>query len=318
MLHCSVDNLTKGGHTMTEGKDKTILISGREITKQEIELVLETVKMFPNLSRSELVRTLCVNLNWTTPAGNLKYHSCRKLLGYLEDEGKMKLPAPRREKFKKKPIVITEATAPQEELNGTVNDIAPITLRKPKDKSERDLFNEYIERYHQLGYKRPFGARQRYFIISQKDKEQILGCLMFSAAAWALKARDAWIGWEEIDRKKRLNGILNNSRFLILPWVKVKNLASKALSLAAKQVPKDWQERYCYRPVLFETFVDTRYYQGTAYKAANWIYLGNTVGRGRMDRRKEYLSHPRMIYVYPLVEDFRAYLKGQRPDWEVG
>lgn len=302
-------------------KKERLLISGKEISAEEVELVKETVEMFSNLSRSELAETICVHLDWTTPAGNNKRHSCLKLLEYLEREGQVKLPELHenmRTRPKVKPPARTARTAPEDELMGTVRDFAPIEVRKPQDRNDSKLCNEYIERYHRLGYKRPFGARQRYFITSQKGGEKILGCMIFSAAAWALKARDEWIGWEEIDRKKRLNGIVNNTRFLILPWVKVKNLASKALSLAAKRIPRDWQERYGYQPVLLETFVDTRYYRGTAYQAANWMYLGETAGRGRMDRYTKYLSHPRLIYVYPLVDDFRAYLQGERSDWEVG
>jgi len=125
------------------------------------------------------------------------------------------------------------------------------------------LWNEYMERYHILGYKRPFGAHQRYFILSRD--ERFLGCVLFSASAWALKARDEWIGWTEVDRSLRVNLIVNNTRFLIFPWVHVKNLASRALSLAVKRIGYDWQARYGYSPVLLETFVDAEKYHGTCY-----------------------------------------------------
>jgi hypothetical protein len=177
------------------------------------------------------------------------------------------------------------------------------------DRSEVSLWNQYVERYHILGYRQPFGAHQRYFILS--SDERYLGCILFSAAAWALEARDQWIGWTETDRSKRLHLVVNNTRFLIFPWVQVKNLASKALSLAAKRIGYDWQDRYGYRPVLLETFVDPEEYRGTCYKAANWIMLGWTAGRGRMDRYKQYPSSPKHIYVYPLNRDFRAILRGE-------
>jgi len=145
-----------------------------------------------------------------------------------------------------------------------------------------------------------------------------LGCMLFSAAAWALAERDAWIGWSKQERSQRLHLIVNNTRFLIFPWVKVKNLASKALSLAAKQIRVDFKERYGYEPVLLETFVYTQHYKGTCYKAANWISLGLTAGRGRMDRYAQYLSTPKQIFVYPLVSGFRAHLCGERtPGGEV-
>ncbi len=127
----------------------------------------------------------------------------------------------------------------------------PIQLEPVRLKKEIRLWNEYIERYHTLGYKRPFGAHQRYFIWSRTLNRR-LGCMLFSACAWALAERDAWIGWSKEDRGQRLSYIVNNTRFLIFPWVKVKNLASKALALAVRQVPIDWQERYGFTPVLWK------------------------------------------------------------------
>ncbi|MEG3067688.1 MAG: DUF4338 domain-containing protein [Syntrophaceticus schinkii] len=171
--------------------------------------------------------------------------------------------------------------------------------------------NEYVHRYHTLGYKRPFGAHQRYFITTGTREKTPLGCLLFAAAAWALTARDEWIGWTQIDRSLRLNLVVNNTRFLIFPWVCVKNLASKSLSLAAKRIRSDWQKRYGYSPVLLETFVNPKKYRGTCYQAANWIYLGKTAGRGRMDRHTKRLLTPKDIYVYPLAADFRSQLKGE-------
>jgi hypothetical protein len=171
-----------------------------------------------------------------------------------------------------------------------------------------------VDSYHQLGYKRPFGAHQRYFIWSSSPEKRRLGCMLFSASAWALAERDRWIGWSKEEKSQRLHLIVNNTRYLIFPWVKVKNLASKALSLAARQVRVDFLERYGYEPVVLETFVDTEHYKGTCYKAANWVLLGETAGRGRMDRYKQYLSSPKQIYMYPLRRDFRAILRGESGD----
>ncbi len=301
--------------------EEPVLLYGRDFTIGELEEIIEIIELFPSLSRQQLAKTICENLDWQSPNGSYKLTSCDKLMLKLESEGLVTLPEKQNTNTggKQKPIVLgPETEPPSSELGGTVSDYYPIKLEAVRDKPLRDLWNQYIERYHVLGYKRPFGARQRYFIrAGDKDREHPLGCLLFSAAAWALSSRDEWIGWEEDDRSRRLSGIINNSRFLIFPWVRVKNLASKVLSLAAKQVPEDWQQRYCYRPVLMETFVDVDSYRGTCYQAANWIYLGQTKGRGRMDRYCEYLSSPKHIYVYPLVSDFRDYLLGNRPDWEV-
>ncbi|MFU8793846.1 MAG: Druantia anti-phage system protein DruA, partial [Dethiobacteria bacterium] len=138
-----------------------------------------------------------------------------------------------------------------------------------------------------------------------------LGCLLFAASAWALLPRDEWIGWTKTDRSLRLNLIVNNTRFLIFPWVRIKNLASKVLSLAVKRIGDDWQKRYGYRPLLLETFVDPEKYPGTSYRAANWTYLGQTKGRGRMDRYKKRALTRKDIYVYSLRADFHSLLKGE-------
>ena len=137
------------------------------------------------------------------------------------------------------------------------------------------------------------------------------GCLLFAAAAWALAERDRWIGWGPQNRAQRLNWVVANTRFVLFPWVRVKNLASKALSLAAARIRSDWQQRYGYAPVLLETFVEVGRYRGTCYRAANWIRVGVTRGEGRMGRHRPHGSVPREIYVYPLVADFRSFLRGR-------
>jgi len=297
-------------------KAEGVLLCGRVFSREELDEIVETVHLFPKLSRTELGYTICENLSWKTPAGKLKVSSCIQLLERLESEGIIKLPEKRicKRKVQKK-ISLTSRTEAGTQIQGSVRDIGPVWLERVLERRDRELWNEYVERYHILGYKCPFGAHQRYFIRASVG---IVGCLLFSAAAWALAQRDEWIGWTKEDRSRYLNGILNNSRFLIFPWVKVKNLASKALSLACRQIRDDWQDRYGYKPVLLETFVDEELYSGTCYQAANWIYLGKTAGRGGMDRYRRYPVSPKLIYVYPLVRDFRAYLRGERPEWEVG
>jgi hypothetical protein len=221
----------------------------------------------------------------------------------------VKLP-PRREYRRNAPeIVLGAGSDPEEEIVGTVRDVAPLKLEPVRGKEAIRLWNEYVHRYHPLGYKRPFGAHQRYFLVGKVGRR--LGCLLFASSAWALQERDRWIGWTERDRAQRLNWVVANTRFLIFPWVRVKNLASKALSLAAQRIRGDWEQRYGYGPVLLETFVEVARYPGTCYQGANWICLGVTQGRGRMDRHTRYLSTPRAIYVYPLVAEFRAVLQGE-------
>lgn len=304
-----------GSHAMENLTDNNkVLINGRHFSQQELDEVRAMIRMFPNISRRELIQTICENLEWITTTGKYKFDACQQLLTKIEAkediailQKKGKTPA----RITPKTLAFSSRTDRGQEIETALSAIEPIQLKTVMDKEERSLWNEYVERYHQKGYKKPFGASQRYFILARVGhEEQIMGCLLFSASAWALKPRDQWIGWTQEDRSQRLHLIINNTRFLIFPWIKVKNLASKTLSLAAKQIRKDWQERYNYQPVLLETFVDTEHYLGTCYKAANWIQLAETAGRGRMDRYEERALSKKKIYVYPLISDFRDYLKG--------
>jgi hypothetical protein len=288
----------------------TELLCGRMFTTKELFEIKEIIRLFPKLSQNELAKTICETLGWLAPNGKYKLESCRELLKKLESRQWIQLPQKQHSRIPSKELnhyqVEIEADP---EILGVVSDLAPITLQAVRSQSDIRLWNEYIDRYHVLGYKRPFGAHQRYFIWSGTlSSRRRLGCMLFSASAWALAERDAWIGWSQEDRSQRLHFIVNNTRFLIFPWIHVKNLASKALSLAAKQVCIDWQERYGFEPVLLETFVDVERYKGTCYKAANWKALGLTAGRGRMDRYTKHLSSPKQIYVYPLRSNFRAHL----------
>lgn len=291
-------------------ENKSVLRNGRWFTSEEIEDIQYIVKMFSHLSRNELAMTICEGISWMTPMGEYKINSCLELLEKLEAEKQIVLPEKRHTRSTKQEVILGKKTEADSDIQGTVSDVAPITLQVVRDKEDNRLWNEYVERYHYLGYKRPFGAYQRYFIWSAKTNKR-LGCILFAASAWALTERDAWIGWEQEDRSQRLHLIINNTRFLIFPWVKVKNLASKTLSLAAKQVPLNWKERYGFEPVLLETFVDVEKYKGTCYQASNWVKLGLTAGRGRMDRYNKKLSSPKQIYMYPLRPDFRAILRGE-------
>jgi len=297
---------------MTNQSPNRTLISGRYFSEQDLMDVKEMARMFPNLSRTELANTICENLGWVTATGQPKTASCYQLFNKLEKEGLINLP-PKQESMIRCPgdqVEIGPRTEAGERIDGKASDLEPLEVEPLRRSSDNRLWNEYVHRYHALGYKRPFGAHQRYFIVSEKAAKP-LGCLLFAAAAWALSPRDQWIGWDKNDRSQRLNLVLNNGRFLIFPWIRVKNLASKVLSLTAKRIRDDWFQRYGYRPVLLETFIDPEEYRGTCYQAANWIYLGRTQGRGRMDRYKKRLLSRKDIYVYPLTSDFRASLRGE-------
>jgi hypothetical protein len=208
----------------------------------------------------EFVRTVCEFLEWTTPSGKVKEKQCTDFLEQLEEEGVITLPPPDGTPRKGIKIKIPKIDFCTEEIEGEVRDFEPIVLEMVRRGKRMKRWRAYVDQYHILGDKQVFGSRLQYFVKS-KDKE--LGCLQFSASAWALKERDSWIGWSVNDRKQRLYLIVNNSRFLIFPWVHIHNLASKVLSLSARQIKEDWLKEYCYEPVLLETFVDTEHFKGT-------------------------------------------------------
>jgi hypothetical protein len=277
---------------------------------RDIAEIKEVVDMCGGISRTELANTVCELFDLKRANGKLKTVECKQFLEYLDAKGTIALPGLRkgRPAGRQAPIKRTERAAPEEIITGSAADFFPLLIRKVNTKEERSLWYEYVDRYHYLGYRQPFGAQLRYFVESP-NKGKILGCLQFSSPAWRMAARDSWIGWTDQQRKERLQRIINNSRFLIFPWVKVKNLASAVLSLALKVVPGDWEAAYARRPVLVETLVDRSRFTGTCYKAANWIYLGSTTGRGRMDRdhSRQGLA-PKDVYVYPLTPRFREEL----------
>jgi len=182
------------------------------------------------------------------------------------------------------------------------------------DKNEVGQWNEYVDRYHYLKYKHPIACSLKYFIVSKNQgKSTLLGCLLFSSAVWQLADRDQWIGWKEQDRKQRLNKVINNSRFLIFPWVNVPNLASKALSIVTQRIQDDWQNAHGYRPVLIETFVDDSRYCGTCYQASNWQRLGKTCGKDWQDAdNNNRLGTVKSIFTFPLQSNFREILTNQK------
>lgn len=279
---------------------------GREINLKELEEIQETVKLFKRLRRSELAETICEHLGWYTATGSRKVDACMKLLEKLQGQGVLELPSKREQaRGKREGVSFTKRTEPRADIVERLRDVEPIVLEIAGDKEARGLWNEYLSRYHYLGYKKPFGCYLRYFIQSVQG---VLGCVLFSGAAKALGVRDRWIGWTERQRLRNLGWVINNSRFLIFPWVRIKNLASHVLGQIEKQIGQDWQERWGYGPVLMETFVDPQRYEGSCYKGANWRYLGQTTGEGLVRQGKIYTTSPKKIFVKPLVKDFRTLL----------
>lgn len=288
----------------------TFKFCGKTINQEKLSDIVELVSIFNNLSREELANTICELFSWKRPTGKLKTVECRKFLEQLDYKGIIKLPplkihADRGSKNKIKENILTKTP---NAISKNLNEVSPISLEKLNTKDQRELWYNYIDRYHYLGYQKPFGAQIRYFIKSKSN--QILGCMQFSSPGWKMDHRDKWIGWNDEQRRCNLQKIINNSRYLILPYVTIKNLASSALALAVKTVPADWNKTYGYYPVLVETLVDSKQFKGTCYKAANWINIGTTTGRGRMDKNhKCHGNAPKNIYVYPLNSRFRQELQ---------
>jgi len=279
---------------------------GREITHQEIKEVQGTVSLFSNLSRYELTETICEHLNWRRAAGSNKFDACLKMLVKLETQGLLKLPAKQIQvKPKKTKIVLTSRTEPEPVIKKIVGDFGDINLEVVQAQKDIKLWNEYMFRYHYLGYNKPFGYVMRYFI---KNDHRILGCLLFSGASKAMTVRDKWIGWTTNQRLRNLAWVVNNSRFVIFPWVNIKNLASHVLGKVTRRIKDDWQEKWNFQPVLMETFVDPELYYGTCYQASNWEHIGMTTGQGLIRKGKTYKTSPKKIYMKPLVKDFRKIL----------
>jgi hypothetical protein len=291
---------------MRQKHEGSLVQCGREISIEEIEEIKETVSVFHRLSREELAVTICEHLEWYSASGTAKADACLSLLCKLESEGLVKLPEGRVSlRTAPKEPCPGKRTEPKSPIEGSLKDLGPVHLELVRGKEQRGLWNEYVHRYHYLGYKQPFGCFARYFVESDQGR---LGCLLFSGAAKALRARDGWIGWSEKSRLRNLGRVVNNTRFLIFPWVRVKNLASHVLGQALRRIGDDWQERWHYRPVLLETFVDPLYFDGTSYLAANWHYLGMTTGDGLVRKGRSYKTSPKKIFVKPLAEDFRIVL----------
>lgn len=287
---------------------KSLHFLGRPVSGEELALIREVVESCPGLSRMELAATVCELMGWTRPTGSLKARECREFLEKLEWKGQLVLPEkrPGRPVGKATEVPLTargEAGAP---MGGTAREVGEIRLQRVESLEQRRLFRELVGRYHYLGHAVPFGAHLRYLAFGSRPEETVLGCVQFSSAAWRIGVRDRWIGWDEDSRAHRLAHVVSNSRYLVLPWLKVKNLASRILSLALRQMAADWERSYGVRPFLVETLVDGERYRGSCYRAANWIELGETRGGKRTDRLARSRSQgmaPKTVLVYPLVRD---------------
>lgn len=296
------------------GEQASYRFCGKVFTAEDVALIREVVETCSGVSRKELAHTISELLGWTRPGGSLKGRECWEFLERLEAAGLLALPVKqtRRPVGSVTSVPHTARGEPGAALTGRVEAYAPVVLQMVQRPDERRLFRELVGRYHYLGYAVPFGAHIQYLISVSKPAPTVVGCLQFSSAAWRMRARDQWIGWDEATRARRLQNVVGNSRFLLLPWVHIHNLASATLGLALRRLPRDWRARYGVEPLLVETLVDPTRYSGGCYRAANWVVLGDTTGRGRDDRaHQRHGASPKRLLVYPLTRDAVTRLRGR-------
>jgi hypothetical protein len=278
-------------------------ICGRHFIQAEIEWIRQQIESPAGWTRAQLSRMFCSKIGWYKPDGGLKEMSCRVAMIRLQQRGLIRLPAPKKTHFATGGIKRTADGEPKNPIEIDAS-LADLVIEPVARKTSR-LFNELIDRYHYLGYNRMGGAQMRFFV---KTGEHLAALLGFSAAAWRIAPRDAFVGWTETQRKANLHLVVDNSRFLILPWVRSKNLASRILARVARTLPDLWQQRYHYRPVLLESFVEKERFSGTCYKAANWVCVGQTQGRGKWDRNFTCGKPVKTIWLYPLQRRFKEVL----------
>jgi hypothetical protein len=283
---------------------KTWIIRGREITDSDITLIKDTIKESFHKGRKYISRQICHQWKWYQPNGQTKDMACRYILLFLEKENLIKLPprllSANNEKRETKRIKLDEVL-----LAGTIKDYPLIELKLLTNTEEYKFWNRIVHTYHYQGHQIIVGKFLKY--IAYID-DMPVACLGWGSAAWSLIQRETWIGWDKKTKDKNLGGIVNNIRFLILPWIKIKYLASRLLGLSAKRIPRDWFARYGESVYLLETFIEKDRFKGTCYKAANWVYLGQTKGSSKRGASHYHHGKIKDIYVYPLYKDFRSKL----------
>jgi hypothetical protein len=261
------------------------------------------VAWLPGLPRQELAATLCEHLAWFTLSGTPKIHACLEFLERLRVAGLLALPAlrpspPRRSTA---PAAAVEPVA-EPLVHCALSALAPVSLEVVRDAAVGAQWDALVARWHPLGFQGAFGYRLRYFILAGDGR---LGCVLLAGAARAVAVRDRWIGWTAQARRENVARVVNNSRFLIFPHVRVAHLASHVLGQLARRARADWLDHWGFEPLLLETFVDPRHYAGTCYRAAGWQLLGETSGRGLARPGQSYQSTPRQVWVKPLCADGR-------------
>ena len=284
----------------------TIMVShGRNITESDIEFIRSLIRDHPSWNRTRLSEELCYSWGWRAANGRVRDMTCRSFLLKLHRRDLICLPPPQRPANNH----IRNRSIPDilhgcDPVHCQLNELRPLQIVNAlEDPFHRDLFKCLLQRYHYLGYQGSPGETLWYLIFDRRQRP--LACLLFASAAWKIAPRDKFIQWDHDTRQRNLRFLTNNTRFLILPWVKVKCLASHILALIVRQIADDWQKRYQHSVVMLETFVDATRFRGTVYRAANWINIGQTQGRTRQDRTHTIKTTVKDIYLYPLTPSFR-------------
>jgi hypothetical protein len=285
-----------------------ITVRKRTITKADVELIQGTVKEYWDKGRTQISEILCKKWKWVQPNGQLKDMACRELLLTLKRKGLITLPprfnsAHNDKRNRSIPVVQIDQTP----LNGKLSDFPPVKLKLIRNTPLEPLYNSLVQQHHYLGYRQIVGNHLKYIAFIENRP---VACLGWGSAAWSVKSRDSLIGWDKATKENNLHFVVNNTRFLILPWVTLKFLASKVLALNAKRISHDWLRVYNHPIYLLETFVEKDRFKGTCYKASNWIPVGQTKGTAK--RGHDHLFHGNIkdVYLYPLRNDFRKKLIG--------
>jgi len=280
---------------------------GRRLTASDLALIRALMAAHPEWSRRALSRAVCAAWQWTQPNGTPCDAICRGLLLWLHRGGHIALPAPQwttgkpwRPRTSAPPVVID--TTP---IESTLRALGPLTFHQVRRTSDERLFNSLLAQYHYLGYQQPVGEHLKYLVVAG---DRPVACLAWGSAAGALGPRDRFIGWSADARRQHLRLLAYNPRFLILPWVRVPHLASHVLGRMAARLSRDWQQIYAHPIYWLETFIDPARFRGTCYRAANWIVLGRTTGRGHRAPTKRRTRPIKDVLGYPLRPDFRARL----------
>ncbi|MFC1482347.1 DUF4338 domain-containing protein [Myxococcota bacterium] len=280
---------------------------GREITTQDVAFIRALITRHPGASRYVLSKELCEAWDWRQPNGSLRDMVCRSLMLALHRAGHIELPPPRQKiknplVHRKRPVL---GQVDQSPVQMSLKALGPLTLRQVRRTEHEGLFNGLVETYHYLGYTQPVGEHLKYLVWAG---ERPVACLALSSAPRHLGPRDRFIGWSAEARRKNIRFVVYNSRYLILPWVRVPHLASHLLGWFAREVSTEWEQVYGHPVYFLETFVDPARYRGTCYRAANWVYLGQTTGRGKDDHTNRPNRPLKDVLGYPLTKRFRELL----------